>query len=258
MIFNVTSPTQPAPGDAVLSSSFAADGPPSFELKFLIDAAKSAMISAWARASLSPDPHGDPALAGCYEVSTLYLDTPRFDVFHGAKELGGAKFRLRRYGSDAVVYLERKQRRGDQVHKRRTPVPEKELGRLESPSSGTDWPGAWFQDEIEAREFQPACLLTYVRAAYYHPTHKGHLRLTLDRAIRCSIARGWSVERVASAGAGLLAEDQMVCELKFRETMPQEFKQLVAQAGLTAGRFSKYRQACRATGLVNEEEARDA
>ncbi|MEK7468378.1 MAG: polyphosphate polymerase domain-containing protein [Planctomycetota bacterium] len=245
-------------GDAFVSPSFAPAGAASFEVKFLLAAAKAAAVEAWARGNLGLDSHGDPALAGGYEVSTLYLDTPRFDVFHRAKELEGAKFRLRRYGSAGLVYLERKRRRGDRVQKRRSEVEEGDLKRLASARAGTAWPGDWFQDEIEARGFRPVCRLTYLRVAFFGASDHGHFRLTLDRAVRCGPADGWRVGRVEDAGARPVVGGLVVCELKFRDAMPQPFKVLVAGLGLASRSVSKYRRACLAAGLVDGRTARDA
>ncbi len=242
----------------MLSPAFATDGPPAFELKFLISAETAAAVEVWAEAHLSRDTHGDPALKGSYEISTLYLDTPRFDVFHDAKELDGVKLRLRCYGNGSPVFLERKRRRADRVQKWRTPVESKDLRHLAQGSDTADWSGSGFQDEVEAREYRPVCLLTYLRAAFFHPSDVGHLRLTLDRAIRCAAASDWSASVVPEAGSCAISEDLVICELKFREAMPQSFKQLIAELGLTPGRFSKYRRACRALGLVSEREATDA
>ena len=201
----------------------------------------------WAQSAMQPDPHGEPALGGAYEISTLYLDTPRFDVYHRARELKGTKLRLRRYGTGALAYLERKQRRGDRVRKRRSSVPEPETARLGAAPAG-EWAGAWFHEEIAARGFRPVCALTYLRTAFFGSADHGTFRLTLDRDIRAARAYGWGIPR--SAGGILIAEDVVVCELKFRSAMPQPLKQLVARAGLSPSALSKYRRACLAIGLI--------
>lgn len=260
MLAKVTNPRKPASAcsGAKLSPAFAVNGSPAFELKLLIPEATAQGVERWAEAHLSRDAHCDPGLACRYEVSTLYLDTPRFDVFHDAIELQGAKLRLRRYGDGSQVFLERKRRRADRVQKWRTPVEAQDLWRLSGESTGEDWPGGWFQDAVTAWAFRPTCLLTYLRTAFFHPSDDAHLRLTLDRSIRCAAATGWSVPAVRKSGASSISDDAVVCELKFQETMPPAFKQLVAELGLTPGRFSKYRQACRALHLMKAEEPSDA
>lgn len=243
-------PSAAASGDPVLSPGFADDGAEAFELKFLLDAPTAAAVEAWAHDHLEADPHGDPALAGNYEVSTLYLDTPRFDVFHNAGELDGAKLRLRRYGEEAQVYLERKVRRGDRVRKSRTPARGADLAQLAAAEPRSASPDGWFRVEVAEGGLRPVCCLTYARAAFTGPDGSGRLRLTLDRRIRCATASAWSVGRVQQADASPVAEAAVVCELKFAGPMPLLFKQLVTDFGLTPGRFSKYRNACLTLGLI--------
>lgn len=247
-----------APGAAAESPSFAAEDADAFEMKFLLDEEQARKVEAWARTHMSCDPHGDPALAGGYKVSTLYLDTPRLDVFHGARELAGTKWRVRRYGDDGAVFLERKQRRGERVRKWRSRTRAQDWERAQAHHTEADDAGGWFQDEIAARELRPACRISYLRTAFYHPTDPSHMRLTLDRAIRCAPAAGWSVEPVPTGGAVSLADGRVVCELKFRDAMPRPFRELLATTGLTPGAFSKYRRACVGTGLVHSAEGNDA
>ena len=230
---------------------------PSFELKFLLAENVAGAVESWARASLQPDPHGVPALAGAYGITTLYLDTPRFDVFHRAPELEGGKLRLRSYGAGGLVYLERKKRQGNRVEKRRTAESEGEIGKIESaPAAGG--PGDWFRAEVVARSFRPACLLTYLRTAFFGTADHGGFRLTLDRRIVCARASGWAVAPVGAESGAHLAAGQVVCELKFRTAMPLPLKDLVARLGLATSPVSKYRQACVATGLAGERTGRDA
>lgn len=216
---------------------------PSYELKFLLPVAAAAEVEAWARASLQPDPHGVAALGGAYEVTTLYLDTPRHDVFFRAPELDGAKLRLRRYGAEDVVYLEQKRRRGDVVEKRRTKVRGGEVARLEG-AVAPDWAGAWFRGEVDARGFRPMCNLTYLRTAYFGSADHGGFRLTLDRGVRAAKASAWEARPAGAAEGIAIGATETVCELKFRNAMPQPFKALVARLGLASSGLSKYRRAC--------------
>ena len=95
---------------------------PSFELKFLVDVEAAARILSFAQDRLDPDPFGDPALGGAYEIHTLYLDTRAFDVYHRSESFRRRKFRVRRYGAASGVHLEQKTRANDKVSKRRTPA----------------------------------------------------------------------------------------------------------------------------------------
>jgi hypothetical protein len=226
---------------------------PAWEIKFLLPAKTAAAVEEWARWEMGPDPHGDPARGGAYEVTTLYPDTPGFDVFHRVKEFERRKVRVRSYGAGGPAFLERKSRRKDRVSKRRTAVPASEVPRLGSPPSPGPWAGEWFHDEVADRGFRPVCAVSYLRTAFLGAADEGPFRLTLDRGIRCAPASGWSVPSVDGKGIPVgIPGGEVVCELKFRDAMPQPFKLLVARLALAPSGLSKYRRACRALGLVEE------
>jgi hypothetical protein len=76
---------------------------------------------------LIADPHGTGPHADEYRVSTLYLDTAGRDVFHRRGSYGRSKYRVRRYGDEPRVFLERKLRTASRLAKRRTDIPLDEL-----------------------------------------------------------------------------------------------------------------------------------
>src|SRR5262245_6846348 len=88
-----------------------ADGPRAFEFKFLLDPAQALEVEARLAAGLSLDPHADEANGNGYQVTTLYCDTPQWDVFHRQGRYRLFKLRLRRYGQAEHVFLERKAKR---------------------------------------------------------------------------------------------------------------------------------------------------
>ncbi len=220
--------------------------PPAYELKFLLDEARARQAETWARQHLRPDPHADVARDGIYHTLSLYLDTPRLDVYHRSKGVGRAKFRIRRYGSESCAYLERKARKGDRVRKRRTNVPLEELFLLtdEAPAA---WPGAWFEKRLRIRGLRPTCLVRYERTALISDNGEGPLRLTIDRAIRGLPTESWSLD--GPPGLPLL-EGHAALELKFRDTLPALFKRLIEELGLQPGAVSKYRLCVEAWGLA--------
>src|SRR5579871_2483264 len=154
------------PAEQFLSPSLAAPGEgagPAFELKFLIDENAAQKVETWTATQLKPDPHGDPALDGAYHTTTLYLDTANLDVFHRSPSFKRSKHRLRRYGREPHVYLERKTKTGDKVRKQRSVVPDEELALLSAPLSVVTWPGHWFHRRMLDRGLRPAALIDYVR-----------------------------------------------------------------------------------------------
>src|SRR5687767_5763312 len=93
------------------------------EIKFVIDPRLAQRIQDWARRHLDADPHGSGPFSDEYDIASLYFDTPDKDVFNRRRSFARAKYRVRRYGSSDVVFLERKLRRPGLLVKRRTVAP---------------------------------------------------------------------------------------------------------------------------------------
>jgi hypothetical protein len=229
------------------------DGERAYEMKFLVAAAEALRVEAWAARHLPLDAHADPALGNAYRTVSLYLDTPALDVFHRVKPFRRRKFRIRRYGEADVVFLERKARKGDQVRKRRTAIPEGDLSVLNGIGSEATWPGSWFHECVLEGGLRPVCLVGYERVAYAGLSTEGPVRLTLDRHVRCLPAAGWHVKDIRD-GLPLL-EGQAILELKFRGALPTLFKLLLEEMALAPAAASKYRLGVRAWGLESRREA---
>jgi hypothetical protein len=103
---------------------------------------------AWARGHLAPDPHADPALGDGYRITTLYFDTLALDVFHRQGPDRRRKYRVRRYGSEVLLYLERKLKSGERVRKYRSAIPEAELSLLSDERADPEWSGDWFRRRV--------------------------------------------------------------------------------------------------------------
>jgi hypothetical protein len=237
------------PGDDILSPSLVEPGEgegPAFELKFLVEDAQAREVEAWASARIMLDPHGDPSLGGAYRTTTLYLDTPALDVFHRSPSFKRSKHRLRRYGSEPRVYLERKAKDGDRVRKQRNAIPDEELSLLAAPLSVTTWPGHWFHRRLLDRGLRPSALVVYHRTAYVGSGADGLFRLTLDRRLRGSRIGEWAVP--AEEGGLPLLTGQVILELKFRLALPVLFKDLVQSMRLGPSLVSKYRSCVSAWG----------
>lgn len=224
-----------------------------FEMKFLIHDSVAARVESWAVDAMQRDAFADLANGGAYQTTTLYLDTPQHDVFHRAKGFRASKFRLRRYGSEPRIYLERKTRQGDRVSKRRCDVPMCEMETLSKGALDEAWPGAWFHERVLGFPLQPSCRLTYDRTAFVKLTDDGPVRMTLDRRIRGLMAGAWDLTPL-DAGHGILPE-HVICEFKFRGTMPGLFKEVIHTLQLEAGSVSKYRRMMLAAGMTPSEAA---
>lgn len=235
----VESPSLSAPGNG--------EGP-AFEMKFLVDEPLARVMQECVCERLPLDAHGDPQLEGAYRTSTLYLDTEQLDVYRRTEGFKRRKYRIRRYGDEPWIFLERKKRTADRVRKKRTPVPLEELAVLANPLSVNTWPGNWFHQRLLDHGFRPACLVGYQRTAFAGNTTEGPARLTLDRGLRGSLAREWNVPP-AEGGLSLLT-GQAILEFKFRTALPALFKELIQEFRLTPGAVSKYRHCLLAWGIA--------
>jgi hypothetical protein len=218
------------------------------ELKFVVNHAIAEQVREWSIQHLVPDRHCDSSIGDGYQVSSLYLDTPHFDVYHRTKSIGQRKFRLRRYGVEETIWLETKQKSKGLSRKRRAAVPEPDTALLQLPEP-PEWPGDWFHRRIVTRQLRPVASVTYERFARVGSTSEGDVRLTIDRNLRGTTAAGWQVPRGSSDLTALLPEGFIV-ELKFREVLPRLFKQLLSDMSLNPATFSKYRAAVDACGLL--------
>lgn len=220
----------------------------SYELKFLLRPPQAEDVHEWARQHLALDPHADAALHDAYRIRSVYFDTDQLDVAHQTPSYKRRKFRLRRYGTEHGVFLERKSKSGDRVRKRRTLISDQELCRLQEPSADPAWPGYWFQRRLLARKLKPRCLVSYERVAHVGMAVEGPVRMTLDRHIHCVLIDGCEFDTLTN-GLPLLAE-HVVLELKFRSAMPAMFKRLIQEMGLSPTGVSKYRLGIQAWGLT--------
>ena len=218
--------------------------PPAFEVKFLLDESRARDVERRLATRLSLDPHSDRALENAYRVTSVYCDTPAFDVFHRIGPHRRRKYRVRRYGSESCVYLERKTKQGERVRKRRTAIDGSELPSLSSFSHNDTWPGHWFHDQLLFRRLEPVCCVQYLRTAYVGVDDDGPLRLTFDRDIRSAVVKDWTMNL---SGDGLPAlTDLVVCEFKFRGALPGLFKSVIQELALEPAGVSKYRHCFRA------------
>ncbi len=217
------------------------------EIKFLLDEATGIRVREWARGRLEADEHGAGPHGDEYRVSTLYLDTPAWDVFHRRGSYGRSKYRIRRYGDEPRVFLERKLRTGSRLAKRRTDIPLESLhllpGRDPESRDGT----TWFRRRVSVRQLEPVCRVSYLRTARLANTPDGRVRMTLDYSLTASTADAFTID---GPGPAPLLPGHMILELKFRGPMPAVFKELADTFALSPGRASKYRTAADVLGIA--------
>ena len=204
----------------------------------LINASTAASVRAWAREHLLRDAHGKGQFGDEYRTTTLYFDTPDLAVLRRRGSWGRAKYRVRRYDDEEMVFLERKLRTPNVLIKRRTPVALSELPWLAGAGAHRDWTGWWFWRRIEARSLWVACRLRYKRMARLCPPSDGVARLTLDD--HATVLPAYHLQFDGGDGIGILA-DQSILELKYRGGLPAAFRRLVERFRLQPTTASKYR-----------------
>ena len=213
------------------------------EQRFIVNDSTAAEILTWARAELAPDPHGSGPYHDAYTVTTRYLDNPSFDTFFRRNSFGRAKYRVRRYGSEDVVFVERKLRTATMLAKRRSSVP---LLAMDDQHRLMGY-AAWFSRRVRLRQLQPVCLIGYHRIARQLATGGQELRMTVDSDVQASKDPGWSF--LGPPEVALLA-GQSVVELKYQGHPPTIFKALAERFILVPRATSKYRAAIEALGLA--------
>ena len=218
------------------------------EIKFLVSLSIAEQILGWARSRLAPDPHSSTELQDGYHISSLYFDTTAFDVFHRKGSFGRSKYRVRKYGTSDVAFLERKLKTRGLVSKRRSLVRLNELGRLLNGESNSEWSGYWYCRRLAARRLAPVCQIDYKRNARVSMTDHGPIRLTIDVDVHALTVNGLGF--VGDKGKSIL-EHQAIVELKYRCQMPVLFKLLIEEFALSTQALSKYRLAASTLGLVS-------
>ena len=208
------------------------------EIKFLIDANLAADLRAWAREHLQADANGAGEFGDNYATTSLYFETPEFDVYHRRESYGRSKFRIRRYGDSPIVFLERKFRTDRLLAKRRTTVPAGELEMLVEPTPRIDWPGYWFHRRILLRRLRPLIQMSYDRTARIGMAPSGPVRMTIDTNLRVLPMP----DRGFIPGTGFpLLESQCIVEVKYRVQVPALFREMVERFKLRTQPVSKYR-----------------
>ena len=218
------------------------------ELKFALDTDTAAAVREWARTELIPDPHAADGVDG-YRTTSLYFDTKDLDVFFRRQSNGRAKFRIRRYNNEPVLFVERKLKRTGLVAKRRTEIALDEIDRVLD--ADLDWPGRWFARRLSHRQLRPVCQIEYRRTARLGMSSTGPLRLTIDRDI---VATPISAVAFTSHSGVEVLSGRQVLELKYRVHVPPLFKRLIEEFNLVPRAISKYRMGVAALGLVGDSD----
>ena len=214
------------------------------EIKFVIDAAMRPRIVEWARAHLSIDGYGSGPHCDEYSTSTLYFETPAFDVYRRRGSYGRSKYRVRRYGHAGEVFFERKFRTTRLLAKRRTVLPLGDLEYLEHSSPDPGWEGFWFHRRIKLRNLRPLVQLSYDRVARIGTSSTGPVRLTIDTNL---VVVPMPDRAFLPNGIGMpFLQGLCIVEVKYPVALPVLFKELAESFHLEVQKISKFRAGLRA------------
>lgn len=206
------------------------------EVKFLATTDHAARVLDWAGSRLEADPNGGGPAGGQYRTTTIYFDTNDRAVYERRGSYGRSKYRIRRYGTSDVAFLERKLRTNRLLSKRRTAISVLDLPDLTAASE--DAPARWFVDRIATRQLLPISQVSYRRHALVGTGLYGPMRLTFDDDIRAQV-NGTTI--FAPDGGTPILHGHVIIEMKFCIDTPGIMKELVERFALSPVPMSKYR-----------------
>lgn len=224
--------------------------PPRREYKYLITEPQAAAVRGALAPFCSLDRHSLNAIDRQYLIETLYLDTPRRDLYWAsrAEQPGRLKVRVRTYGDRSQAFFELKRKQGDIVRKSRARVPfegwaERLNGVLREDASPLERD---FRARVDRHLLGPATLVRYRREAWVGE-FDDYARVTFDREVRFQPARALSF--TADESAWLPLDDlyatsrvprAIVLELKCGYAVPRWMQRLAERLELFRLSYSKY------------------
>ena len=236
-----------------------------YERKFVVSDNAAEAIRSFVSAYLPIDEHVTQDQPRGYRVTSLYLDTPSFDLYHqschGIKNR--YKLRVRFYDTTegSPAFLEIKQRTTEAVHKMRAAVTRRAAEEVLRGRwiSSADLVGngeaslqalAAFCERREQLRAEGTAFVSYLREAFVSRTAEA-VRVTFDRKIA-----GHPYDPAAGlatpADTAVVAVNGVVLELKYNGRAPRWMHDLITSFGLQRLSFPKYVYAVNALGIAPE------
>jgi hypothetical protein len=199
------------------------------------------------------------SMHGSYAISSLYLDSPRFLLYHNTKAGITRRFKLRarRYENNQL-FLEIKDKYKDVIIKTRAVIPYEQwpdilmapngLAQLELEDEQSTIDFHRFLNLQLLTQAQPAIVVKYLREAWYSPLDE-YARITFDSAIECSAPIGWDIPIFEHEAQWVpsdfpkrfhLPHSGVVLEIKTRALIPPWINDLIKHFGLKRSGYSKY------------------
>jgi SPX domain protein involved in polyphosphate accumulation len=223
------------------------------EHKYLIPEATAEALRGFVSAYLAPDQFMPPGELEGYQVHSLYLDSPAFDLYRETADGVKNRFKLRMRFYDesptAPVFLEIKSRTTESIHKLRAIVNRPAAaGMLKGDRlSSADLLNAGDKSALALEEFNRrvarlsahgSAFVSYRREAYVALESDG-LRITFDRHIKGVPYDSLFGLQMPKTAASVFAE-QVVLEIKYSGQIPMWARELVRDFGLQRISFPKY------------------
>lgn len=230
-----------------------------YEIKFLVDELLVGKLIPVVQSKMKLDPFADPH-SGSYPIEGIYFETSERNVFNKTPGYSRKKFRIRRYSYGATLFLERKFKRNGIVAKKRIPLEASQLSkvlRAEPVSNLSIEPSVqmemdWFARRIDKLMLRPTLCIAYDRIAFLQMDQLGPIRLTIDRGVGC--CRLDQMDFPNQSNYAKILEGKCIVEFKYRESLPNTFRQFIEEFQLKIQPVSKFRQGMLATGLASSDE----
>ena len=221
------------------------------EVKFVVPDSIAAELEGRIGELFSRDPHC--VNGGGYSLASIYCDSPNWDVYYRRGRYRYCKYRIRRYGETDVAHLERKVKKGYQVRKKRCELSLELLPELAQANCGIGVVACKYRSHLKRQAMRPVCLIHYDLTAYFGAVDSMPVRMTFDRSVRGQAWQKWVFETEGSGD--LLLPGFVICEFKFRGSMPSLLRELVHQFSVTPMGISKYRRCVDFWNLVASDKA---
>lgn len=228
-----------------------------FEYKYLIPQAVTDDLCRIFRQWLELDEYCLSSPDNCYPVLSLYLDDQSMSLYRGTSEglKNRYKLRVRAYNDrpESPVFFEIKSRVGRVIRKKRAPVKRENweaiiAGQAPSPHALASFDPEAFEGLVDftTRTLKtgasPVCFVRYRRQAFRMRPEKT-LRMTLDWNVTTRNAPDWDLRfdgddwQTVDLGADF---EPTVLEVKFSESFPSWFQELVRSFDLRRASVPKY------------------
>ena len=220
-----------------------------YELKYRIPESTAVAVRAFVQSYLQTDKYALKHPNRQYPICSLYLDSPRFDLFHETiyDKCNRFKLRIRGYDDDpnSPLFCEIKRKLNRIIYKSRARI---HKAQLEPILNGCYVPRdlpekdrkvlKQFMHYCQCLRARPVALIRYMREAYENQTDS-KVRITFDRQLYYKYTNNPAFT-LNGQGWQRVPIDFVILEIKFTASYPSWLKELVRMFDLSRQSMSKY------------------